>query len=112
MILCESQPGLSLRIMGLLERGLQGDDHGTRGEMRTLGIAIGVMGVLWLAYFWMAVFLYPYYRVTMPGLKMVETITLGSAVAFAFSGKTVSRYWWSGVAASLLTFTVIMVRVG
>jgi len=79
--------------------------------MRKLGIVVGVMGVLWLAYFWLAVSLYPHFRAAMPSLKMVETLTLVSAVACAFSGKTVSRYWWSGVAASLITFTVIMVRV-
>jgi hypothetical protein len=80
--------------------------------MKTLGIAVGVTGVLWLAYFWLAVSLYPHLRTPMPNLKMVETLTLLSAVACAFSGKAVSRYWWAGVAAALLTFTIIMVRVG
>jgi len=81
------------------------------GEVRRLGIAVGVLGVLWLAYFWMAVSVYPHVRFAMPSLKMVQTLTLGSAVACAFSGVTVSRYWWTGVAASLVTFAVIMVRV-
>ena len=83
--------------------------HG--GEVRKLGMAVGILGVLWLAYFWMAVGLYPHFHFVMPSLKMVETLTLGSAVACAFSGATVSRGWWAGVAASLLTFAVIMVRV-
>jgi hypothetical protein len=79
--------------------------------MRKLGIAVGVAGILWLAYFWMAVSLYPHFRAALPNLKTVETFTLGSAVACAFSGKAVSKYWWAGVAIALLTFTAIMVRV-
>lgn len=79
--------------------------------MKKLGIAVGVAGILWLVYFWMSVSLYPHVRSPMPNLKMVETLTLVSAVACGFSGKAVSRYWWAGVAAALLTFTVIMVRV-
>jgi hypothetical protein len=79
--------------------------------MRKLGIAVGAAGVLWLGYFWMAVSIYPYLRAPMPDLKMVETLTLVSAVACAFSGKAVSRYWWAGVAAALVTFAMIMVRV-
>jgi hypothetical protein len=35
----------------------------------------------------------------------------GSGVACAFLGATVSRYWWSGVAASLVTLALIMIRV-
>jgi|GEM_PF-2753238 hypothetical protein len=81
------------------------------GEVRRLGIAVGVLGVLWLAYFWIAVSLYLHVRFSMPSLKVVETLTLGSAVACAISGATVSRRWWAGVAASLFTFAVIMVRV-
>ena len=79
--------------------------------MRKLGIAVGVAGVLWLAYFWMAVALFMHVRFAMPNVKMVETLTLWSAVACAFAGATVSKRWWAGVAAALLTFTVIMVRV-
>jgi len=79
--------------------------------MRKLGIAVGVVGVLWLGYFWIAVSLYPFSRAPLPNLKTTETLTLAAAVACAFSGKSVSRYWWAGVAASLLTFTLIMVRV-
>lgn len=79
--------------------------------MRKLGIAVGVAGILWLVYFWTSVSLYLHVHAPMPNLKVVETLTLGTAVACAFSGKTVSRYWWAGVAAALLTFTVIMVRV-
>ena len=79
--------------------------------MRKLGIAVGVLGVLWLAYFWMAVSLYLHVRFAMPSLKMVETLTLWSAVACAFAGATVSKKWWAGVAVSLFTFTIIMVRV-
>ena len=79
--------------------------------MRKLGIAVGTLGLLWLAYFWMTVALYPHVRAVMPTLKTVETITLASAAACAFAGATVSRYWWTGVAASLVTFAVIMVRV-
>jgi hypothetical protein len=79
--------------------------------MKTIGTLVGVIGILWLCYFWTAVSLYPLFRAPMPNLKMVETLTLSSAVACAFSGKTVSRYWWAGVGASLLTFTAIMVRV-
>ena len=79
--------------------------------MKRLGIAVGVLGVLWLAYFWMAVSLYPHFHFVMPSLKNVETLTLVSAVACAFSGATVSRKWWAGVAVALFTFTVIMVRV-
>ena len=79
--------------------------------MRKLGIAVGVLGVFWLVYFWMSVALYPHVAAAMPTLKVVETLTLGSAVACAFSGKTVSRYWWAGVAAALLTFALIMARV-
>lgn len=82
-----------------------------RGEMKRLGIVVGVIGVLWLVYFWMAVSLYPLLRAPMPNLKMVETLTLSSAVACAFSGKAVSRYWWAGVAIALVTFAVIMARV-
>ena len=82
------------------------------GEMRKLGIAVGVLGVLWLAYFWLAVALYPHVHAAMPTLKTIQTFTLGSAVACAFSGKTVSRKWWAGVAASLVTFALIMARVG
>ena len=81
------------------------------GEVRKLGIAVGVLGVFWLAYFWLAVGCYPRFHFMMPTLKNVQTFTLLSAVACAFSGKTVSRKWWAGVAASLVTFTVIMVRV-
>jgi hypothetical protein len=79
--------------------------------MRKLGIAVGVLGMLWLVYFWTAVALYRHIWFPMPNLKLVETFSLGSAVAAAFAGATVSRKWWAGVAASLLTFTVIMVRV-
>ncbi len=79
--------------------------------MRKLGIAVGVAGVLWLVYFWTAVALYPHVRLAMPNAKTVETLPLWSAVACAFSGATVSRYWWAGVAASLITFAVIMARV-
>jgi|HubBroStandDraft_4_1064222.scaffolds.fasta_scaffold00373_4 hypothetical protein len=79
--------------------------------MRKLGIAVGTTGILWLVYFWMSVSLYPHVRSPMPNLKMVETLTLLSAVACAFSGKAVSKYWWAGVAIALLTFTAIMVRV-
>ena len=82
------------------------------GDVRRLGIAVGVLGVLWLVYFWLAVSLYPHLHATMPNLKTIQTLTLGSAVACAFSGKTVSRKWWAGVAASLVTFTIIMARVG
>ena len=85
------------------------------GELRKLGIAVGVLGVLWLVDFWVAVALYPHYpRVAalMPTtLKTVQTLTLGSAAACAFSGKTVSKKWWAGVAVSLLTFAIIMARV-
>ena len=79
--------------------------------MRKLGIAVGVLGLFWLAYFWIAVAVYPHVRTGMPNLKSVETITLASAAACAFAGATVSRYWWTGVAAALFTFAVIMVRV-
>jgi hypothetical protein len=79
--------------------------------LKKFGIAVGATGILWLAYFWMAVSLYPHVRSPMPNLKMVETLTLVSAVACAFSGKAVSRYWWAGVAAALVTFAVIMARV-
>ena len=81
------------------------------GELRKLGIAVGVLGVLWLVYFWISVALYPHVAAVMPTLKTVQTFTLGSAVACAFSGKTVSRKWWAGVAVALVTFAVIMVRV-
>jgi hypothetical protein len=82
------------------------------GELRKLGIAVGILGVLWLVYFWIAVALYPHVAAVMPTtLKTVQTLTLGSAVACAFSGKTVSRKWWAGVAASLVTFALIMARV-
>ena len=85
------------------------------GELRKLGIAVGVLGVLWLVYFWIAVAFYPHYPHVAAGmpttLKMVQTLTLGSAAACAFSGKTVSRKWWAGVAISLLTFAIIMARV-
>lgn len=80
-------------------------------EMKTLGIAVGVIGILWLVYFWMAVSLYPHLRAPMPNLKAVETLALSSAVACALAGKLVSRYWWAGVAAALLTFAVVMARV-
>ena len=83
--------------------------HG--GELRKLGIAVGVLGVLWLVYFWISVALYTHVAAVMPTLKTVQTLTLGSAVACAFSGKTVSRKWWAGVAASLVTFALIMARV-
>lgn len=79
--------------------------------MRKVGIAVGVIGLLWLLYFWTAVASYPRLHAMMPALKMVETLTLGSAAACAFAGATVSRYWWTGVAASLITFAIIMVRV-
>jgi hypothetical protein len=79
--------------------------------MRKLGIVVGVLGLLWITYFWTAVSLYPHVRAGMPTLKTVETFTLGSAAACAFAGATVSRYWWTGVAASLVTFAIIMVRV-
>ena len=85
------------------------------GELRKLGIVIGVLGVLWLADFWIAVALYPRYphvAAVMPTtLKTVQTLTLGSAAAFAFSGKTVSKKWWAGVAVALLTFAIVMARV-
>ncbi|HEY4901242.1 MAG TPA: hypothetical protein VIH91_10535 [Terriglobales bacterium] len=81
------------------------------GEMRKVGIAVGVVGVLWLAYFWISVALYPHVATVMPPLKTIQTFTLGSAVACAFSGKTVSRKWWAGVAVALVTFALIMVRV-
>ena len=81
-------------------------------ELRKLGITVGVLGVMWLAYFWTAVALYPHVAAVMPTtLKTVQTLTLGSAVACAFSGKTVSRKWWAGVAAALLTFALIMARI-
>jgi len=82
-----------------------------RGKMKRLGIVVGVLGILWLCYFWTAVSLYPRLRAPMPNLKMVETLTLSSAVACALSGKLVSRYWWAGVAVALLTFAVTMARV-
>jgi hypothetical protein len=82
-----------------------------RSTMRILGIAVGVVGVLWLAYFWTAVALYPHVHFAMPSLKLVGNFTMGSAAACAFSGATVSRKWWVGIAASLLTFAVIMARV-
>ena len=81
------------------------------GELRKLGIAVGLLGLLWLAYFWLAVGFYPRFHFLMPNLKNVETVTLLSGVACAFSGATVSKRWWAGVAVSLFTFTVIMVRV-
>jgi hypothetical protein len=82
------------------------------GKLRKLGIAVGVLGVLWLVYFWIAVALYPHVAAVMPTtLKTIQTLTLGSAVACAFSGKTVSRKWWAGVAASLVTFALMMARV-
>ena len=84
---------------------------GRGGELRKLGIAVGIVGVLWLVYFWTAVGLYPRFHFVMPNLKNVQTFTLLSGVACAFSGATVSKRWWAGVAVSLLTFTVLMVRV-
>jgi hypothetical protein len=84
---------------------------GRGGELRKLGMAVGVLGVLWLVYFWTAVGLYLRFHFVMPNLKHVQTFTLLSGVACAFSGATVSKKWWAGVAISLLTFTVIMVRV-
>jgi hypothetical protein len=79
--------------------------------MKRLGNAIGVLGVVWLGYFWTAVTLYPHVRLAMPTVHRVVLLTLGSAVAFAFSGAAVSRYWWAGVAASLVTLTIIVARV-
>ena len=100
MILCESRRAVI---------GVSG------GELRKLGIAVGVLGVLWLVDFWIAVALYPHYphvAALMPTtLKMVQTLTLASAAACAFSGKTVSRKWWAGVAVALLTFAIVMARV-
>src|SRR5271165_4923534 len=96
MILCESRSTI-IAVGG--------------GELRKFGIAVGVLGVLWLVYFWISVALYAHVAAVMPTLKTVQTLTLGSAVACAFSGKTVSRKWWAGVAASLVTFALIMARV-
>jgi len=79
-------------------------------DMRQIGIAVGVLGVLWLAYFWISVAMYPHVAAVMPSLKTVQTFTLGSAAACAFSGKTVSKKWWAGIAVALVTFALIMAR--
>jgi hypothetical protein len=91
-----------LQLQAMIERA---------GEMRNLGIAVGIAGVLWLVYFWISVALYPHVAAVMPSLKTVQTLTLGSAAACAFSGKTVSKRWWVGVAVALVTFALIMARV-
>src|ERR1035438_10259292 len=70
MILCESRPAMI---------GVSG------GILRKLGIAVGVLGMLWLVYFWIAVALYPHVAPVMPTtLKTGQTLTLGSAAACAF----------------------------
>src|ERR1035441_686070 len=56
---------------------------GRGGELRKLGIAVGIVGVLWLAYFWLAVCCYPRFHFVMPNLKSVQTFTLLSGVACA-----------------------------
>lgn len=82
-----------------------------KSEMKKVGHAVGVSGLLWLGYFWLAVLLYPHFRVAMPSLNAVVILTFASAAACAFAGAMVSRYWWTGVAASLLTLLIIKARI-
>ena len=79
--------------------------------MKAIANLIGTVGLLWIAYFWFAVFCYPRVRVPIPNLNGVVSLTLGSAVLCAFAGKEVSKRWWAGVALALITLTVIFARV-
>ena len=79
--------------------------------MQKFGNAVGILGLLWLGYFWLAVGLYPHLRMAMPKLNAVGILTFASAAACGFAGATVSRYWWTGVAAALITVLIIKARV-
>jgi hypothetical protein len=79
--------------------------------MKTLANVLGAVGLLWLAYFWMAVFMYPRVRFATPNLNGVVSLTMGSAALCAFAGKVVSKRWWAGILLALLTLIVIYARV-
>ena len=78
--------------------------------MKMICNVAGGLGLLWIVYFWMAVLLYGQVRIVVPNLNHIVTLTMAAAAACALAGKTVSRKWWVGVAACLITLAVVLSR--
>lgn len=79
--------------------------------MKIFANVLAVLGLGWLAYFWLGVFWYPRVRFAMPSLTGIVECTLLTAVLCAFAGKVVSRKWWAGILLSMITLIVIYGRV-
>lgn len=79
--------------------------------MKVFGNVVGTVGLLWIAYFWLAVFWYPRVRLTTPNLNGVVTLTVLSAALCALAGKLVSKRWWAGILAAIITLIIIYGRI-
>jgi hypothetical protein len=79
--------------------------------MKTAANILGVLGLAWIAYFWLGVLCYPQVRFAMPNLNGVVSLTLVSAALCALAGKLVSKKWWAGIAVAMITLIVIYGRI-
>jgi hypothetical protein len=79
--------------------------------MKLIWNAAAGLGLSWIVYFWIAVLLYGQIRVVVPNRNTVVALTMCAAALCSLAGKTVSRKWWAGVAACLVTLAVILSRV-